>query len=153
MTIIDSPGAEKLIGRGDMLFSGGIETERIQCGLIESVEVGRITDFISSETRYGQSYNTPYYLPEPPSDKNASGSEVDTSDLDERFEEAAKLVVTSQDASTSSLQTRMGMGFVKAKRVMSQLEAAGIVGPADGAKKRQVLVSSLEDLDNILNAL
>lgn len=153
MTIIDSPGAEKLIGRGDMLFSGGIETERIQCGLIESVEVGRITEFISSETRYGQSYNTPYYLPEPPSDKNASGSEVDTSDLDERFEEAAKLVVTSQDASTSSLQTRMGMGFVKAKRVMSQLEAAGIVGPADGAKKRQVLISSLEDLDNILNAL
>ncbi len=153
MTIIDSPGAEKLIGRGDMLFSAGIDNERIQCGLIESVEVNKITDFIAGETRYGQSYNTPYYLPEPPSDKNASGSEVDTGDLDERFEEAAKLVVTSQDASTSSLQTRMAMGFVKAKRVMSQLEAAGIVGPADGAKKRQVLISSLEDLDNILNSL
>ncbi len=153
MTIIDSPGAEKLIGRGDMLFSAGIDNERIQCGLIESVEVSKITDFIAGETRYGQSYNTPYYLPEPPSDKNASGSEVDTGDLDERFEEAAKLVVTSQDASTSSLQTRMAMGFVKAKRVMSQLEAAGIVGPADGAKKRQVLISSLEDLDNILNSL
>ncbi len=153
MTIIDSPGAEKLIGRGDMLFSAGIESERVQCGLIESVEVSRITDFISSETRYGQSYNTPYYLPEPPSDKNAGSSEVDTTDLDDRFEEAAKLVVTSQNASTSSLQTRMGMGFVKAARVMSQLEAAGIVSAADGAKKRQVLVGTLEELDDILNSL
>ncbi len=153
MTIIDSPGAEKLIGRGDMLFSAGIESERVQCGLIESVEVSRITDFISGETRYGQSYNTPYYLPEPPSDKNAGSSEVDTSDLDDRFEEAAKLVVTSQNASTSSLQTRMGMGFVKAARVMSQLEAAGIVSAADGAKKRQVLVGTLEELDDILNSL
>ncbi len=153
MTIIDSPGAEKLIGRGDMLFSAGIESERVQCGLIESVEVSRITDFISSETRYGQSYNTPYYLPEPPSDKTSSGSEVGTTDLDERFEEAAKLVVSSQKASTTSLQTRMGMGFAKAARVMSQLEAAGIVSAQDGSKNRQVLVATLDDLDNILNSL
>lgn len=153
MTIIDSPGAEKLIGRGDMLFSAGIESERVQCGLIESVEVSRITEFISSETRYGQSYNTPYYLPEPPSDKNSSGSEVGTTDLDERFEEAAKLVVSSQKASTTSLQTRMGMGFAKAARVMSQLEAAGIVSAQDGSKNRQVLVATLDDLDNILNSL
>ncbi len=153
MTIIDSPGAEKLIGRGDMLFSAGIESERVQCGLIESVEVSRITEFISSETRYGQSYNTPYYLPEPPSDKNSSGSEVGTTDLDERFEEAAKLVVSSQKASTTSLQTRMGMGFAKAARVMAQLEAAGIVSAQDGSKNRQVLVATLDDLDNILNSL
>lgn len=153
MTIIDSPGAEKLIGRGDMLFSAGIESERVQCGLIESVEVSRITDYISSETRYGQSYNTPYYLPEPPSDKTSSGSEVGTTDLDERFEEAAKLVVSSQKASTTSLQTRMGMGFAKAARVMSQLEAAGIVSAQDGSKNRQVLVATLDDLDNILNSL
>ncbi len=153
MTIIDSPGAEKLIGRGDMLFSGGIESERVQCGLIESVEVSRITDFISSETRYGQSYNTPYYLPEPPSDKNSAGSEVGTTDLDERFEEAAKLVVSSQKASTTSLQTRMGMGFAKAARVMGQLEAAGIVSAPDGSKNRQVLVSTLDELDEILKSL
>lgn len=154
MTIIDAPGAEKLIGRGDMLFSGGLETERIQCGLIESEEVNRITAFIEGETKYGQCYNTPYYLPEPPADKNSGSVDgVDASDLDERFEEAAKLVVSTQNASTSYLQTRMGMGFAKSARVMNQLEAAGIVSPQDGSKKRQVLVASLEDLDNILNTL
>ncbi len=155
MTIIDAPGAEKLIGRGDMLFSGGLETERIQCGLIESEEVNKITGFIEGETKYGQCYNTPYYLPEPPADKNSGSADggMDASDLDERFEEAAKLVVSTQNASTSYLQTRMAMGFAKSARVMNQLEAAGIVSPQDGSKKRQVLVSSLEDLDKILNTL
>lgn len=154
MTIIDSPGAEKLIGRGDMLFSGGLDCERVQCGLIESEEVGRVTEFIAEETKYGQCYNIPYYLPEPPAEKGTSGgSGVDASDLDERFEEAAKLVVSTQNASTSYLQTRMGMGFAKSARVMNQLEAAGIVSPQDGSKKRQVLVGSLEELDTILNSL
>ena len=154
MTIIDSPGAEKLIGRGDMLFSGGLDCERVQCGLIESEEVGRVTEFIAEETKYGQCYNIPYYLPEPPAEKGAGGgSGVDASDLDERFEEAAKLVVSTQNASTSYLQTRMGMGFAKSARVMNQLEAAGIVSPQDGSKKRQVLVGSLEELDTILNSL
>ena len=78
---------------------------------------------------------------------------MDASDLDERFEEAAKLVVSTQNASTSYLQTRMGMGFAKSARVMNQLEAAGIVSPQDGSKKRQVLVGSLEELDTILNSL
>ncbi len=88
-TIIDAPGAEKLIGRGDMLFSAGIENERIQCGLIESEEVRRLTDFIGDQTKYGQSYNTPYYLPVP-KDENGGGDggPVDVGDLDERFEEA-----------------------------------------------------------------
>ena len=151
-TIIDAPGAEKLIGRGDMLFSAGIENERIQCGLIESEEVRRLTDFIGDQTKYGQSYNTPYYLPVP-KDENGGGDggPVDVGDLDERFEEAARLVVTSQKASTSFLQTRLAMGFAKASRVMSQLEDAGIIGPQDGAKPRQVLVPDLETLDTMLH--
>ena len=152
-TIIDAPGAEKLIGRGDMLFSAGIENERIQCGLIESAEVGRLTEFIGSETKYGQSYNTPYYLPVP-KDENGGGEggSVDMGDLDERFEEAARLVVTSQKASTSFLQTRLAMGFAKASRVMSQLEDAGIIGPQDGAKPRQVLVPDLDTLDQMIHS-
>ncbi|MBO4466103.1 MAG: DNA translocase FtsK [Bacteroidales bacterium] len=151
-TIIDAPGAEKLIGRGDMLFSAGIENERIQCGLIESEEVRRLTDYIGDQTKYGQSYNTPYYLPVP-KDENGGGDggSVDVGDLDERFEEAARLVVTSQKASTSFLQTRLAMGFAKASRVMSQLEDAGIIGPQDGSKPRAVLVSDLESLDAMLH--
>ena len=113
-----------------------------------------MTEFIAEETKYGQCYNIPYYLPEPPAEKGTGGgSGVDASDLDERFEEAAKLVVSTQNASTSYLQTRMGMGFAKSARVMNQLEAAGIVSPQDGSKKRQVLVGSLEELDTILNSL
>ena len=151
-TIIDAPGAEKLIGRGDMLFSAGIENERIQCGLIESEEVRRLTDFIGDQTKYGQSYNTPYYLPVPKDDNGgADGGPVDVGDLDERFEEAARLVVTSQKASTSFLQTRLAMGFAKASRVMSQLEDAGIIGPQDGAKPRAVLVPDLDTLDQMLH--
>ncbi|MCR4909789.1 MAG: DNA translocase FtsK [Bacteroidales bacterium] len=151
-TIIDAPGAEKLIGRGDMLFSAGIENERIQCGLIESEEVRRVTEYIGDQTKYGQSYNTPYYLPVP-KDENAGGEggAVDVGDLDERFEEAARLVVTSQKASTSFLQTRLAMGFAKASRVMSQLEDAGIIGPQDGAKPRQVLVPDLDTLDQMIH--
>ena len=151
-TIIDAPGAEKLIGRGDMLFSAGIENERIQCGLIESEEVRRLTDFIGDQTKYGQSYNTPYYLPVPKDENGgADGGPVDVGDLDERFEEAARLVVTSQKASTSFLQTRLAMGFAKASRVMSQLEDAGIIGPQDGAKPRAVLVPDLDTLDQMIH--
>ena len=151
-TIIDAPGAEKLIGRGDMLFSAGIDNERIQCGLISGEEVNRLTEFIGSETKYGQSYNIPYYLPVPQDENGSSeGGGVDMSDLDERFEEAARLVVTTQKASTSFLQTRLAMGFAKAARIMSQLEEAGVIGPAEGAKPRQVLVPDLDTLEQLLS--
>lgn len=151
-TIIDAPGAEKLIGRGDMLFSAGIDNERIQCGLISGEEVNRLTDFIGKETKYGQSYNIPYYLPVPQDENGSSeGGGVDMSDLDERFEEAARLVVTTQKASTSFLQTRLAMGFAKAARIMSQLEEAGVIGPAEGAKPRQVLVPDLDTLEQLLS--
>jgi len=155
MTILDAPGAEKLIGRGDMLFSAGIDNERIQCAYISSEEIEAITDFIGTQTGFAKCYNTPYYLPSPEDNGenggNGGGSAGDISDLDERFEDAARLVVRTQKASTSFLQTRLGMGFAKAARVMGQLEEAGVVGPQDGAKPRQVLVPDELSLENILN--
>ncbi|NLZ19964.1 MAG: DNA translocase FtsK [Bacteroidales bacterium] len=155
MTILDSPGAEKLIGRGDMLFSAGIDSERIQCGFISGDEIDTVTDFIGEQTGYGRCYNTPYYLPspeEPGAEGGEGGGMVDMSKVDERFEEAARMVVTTQRGSTSDLQRKLGMGYAKAGRVMDQLEAAGIVGPQEGSKPRQVLVGSLDDLQPILDA-
>ena len=154
-TILDAPGAEKLIGRGDMLFSAGIESERIQCGYIDGKEIDAVTEFIGSQVGYGRCYNTPYYLPspeEPGAEGGEGGGMVDMSKVDERFEEAAKMVVISQRGSTSDLQRKLGMGYAKAGRVMDQLEAAGIVGPQEGSKPRQVLVGSLDDLQPILDA-
>lgn len=152
-TIIDAPGAEKLVGRGDMLFSSGIENERIQCGLIDSEEVTRVTEFIESETKYGQCYNTPYYLPEPKdeSGKEGGGGSMSLGELDDMFESAARLVVNSRKATTSFLQTRLTIGFPRASKIMSQLEEMGVVGPQDSSNKRQVLVGTLDDLDDILH--
>ncbi len=155
MTILDAPGAEKLIGRGDMLFSAGIDSERIQCGFIDGKEIDAITDFIGEQVGYGRCYNTPYYLPapeEPGAEGGEGGGMVDMSKVDDRFEEAAKMVVLSQRGSTSDLQRKLGMGYAKAGRVMDQLEAAGIVGPQEGSKPRQVLIASLDDLQPILDA-
>ena len=155
MTILDAPGAEKLIGKGDMLFSAGIDSERIQCGYVSGEEIDSITEFISSQQGYAKSYNTPYYLPEvvDESSEGGSGGGGDIGDLDERFREAAELVVNTQKASTSFLQTRLGMGFAKAARVMGQLEDAGVVGPQDGAKPRQVLVPDLASLQSLIDSL
>ena len=152
-TILDAPGAEKLIGKGDMLFSAGIDTERIQCGYVSGEEIDSITEFISEQKGYAKSYNTPYYLPdvEENADSGSGGGNGDMSDVDERFREAAELVVTTQKASTSYLQTRLGMGFAKAARVMGQLETAGVVGPQEGAKPRQVLIPDLNSLQSILD--
>ena len=154
MTILDAPGAEKLIGRGDMLFSAGIDSERIQCGFIDGKEIDAITEFIGEQIGYGRCYNTPYYLPSPeePGAEGGEGGMVDMSKVDERFEEAAKMVVLSQRGSTSDLQRKLGMGYAKAGRVMDQLEAAGIVGPQEGSKPRQVLVPDLNTLQPILDA-
>ena len=153
MTILDSPGAEKLIGRGDMLLSAGIENERIQCGFVSGGEIKAITNFIGEQEGYGKSYNTPYYLPEVKEEEKEGGVKGELGDLDERFEEAAKLVVTTQKGSTSDLQRRLGMGYAKAGRVMDQLEQAGIVGPQEGSKPRTVLVSTLDDLETLIENL
>ena len=151
-TILDQPGADKLIGRGDMLLYSGVEMERVQCAFIGNDEISDLTKAVGDQIGYQKSYNTPYYLPEPaPTEGDEGpGGMVDMKTLDERFEEAARTVVLNQRGSTSDLQRKLGMGYAKAGRVMDQLEAAGIVGPQNGAKPREVLVKDLAELDEIL---
>ena len=151
-TILDQPGADKLIGRGDMLLYSGVEMERVQCAFIGNDEITDLTNAVGNQIGYQKSYNTPYYLPEPAPQEGeeGSGGMVDMKSLDERFEEAARTVVLNQRGSTSDLQRKLGMGYAKAGRVMDQLEAAVIVGPQNGAKPREVLVKDLAELDEIL---
>ena len=151
-TILDQPGADKLIGRGDMLLYSGVEMERVQCAFIGNDEIVDLTNAVGNQIGYQKSYNTPYYLPEPaPAEgEEGSGGMVDMKTLDERFEEAARTVVLNQRGSTSDLQRKLGMGYAKAGRVMDQLEAAGIVGPQNGAKPREVLVNDIAELEEIL---
>ena len=128
--------------------------ERIQCAFIGNDEISELTNAVGNQIGYQKSYNTPYYLPEPPKEESDGGSgSVDMRALDERFEEAARTVVLNQRGSTSDLQRKLGMGYAKAGRVMDQLEAAGIVGPQDGSKPREVLVKDLSELDEILQRL
>ncbi len=151
-TILDTNGAENLIGKGDMLYYAGIEMERVQCALVSMKEINRITRFIGDQTGYKKSYNTPYYLPVPESqDGETSGGSIDMQNIDPLFEDAARMVVTTQKGSTSDLQRRLGMGYARAGRVMDQLEGAGIVGPQEGSKPRQVLVANLAELDEVLS--
>lgn len=152
-TILDTPGAEKLIGKGDMLFYAGVEMERVQCALVGMDEIYKITNFIGDQTGYRQCYNTPYYLPAPEPAEGAEGQGmIDMQNLDEMFRAAAEMVVINQQGSTSTLQRKLGMGYARAGRVMDQLEAAGIVGPQEGSKPRQVLVPDLSTLNGILDA-
>lgn len=152
-TILDKPGAEKLIGKGDMLYYAGVDMERVQCALVNMDEINRVTEFIGRQTGYRARCSTPYYLPELQSDSGESGGEmVDMQNLDSMFEEAARMVVTFQQGSTSTLQRKLGMGYARAGRVMDQLEAAGIVGAQEGSKPRQVLIGDLAELEPILKA-
>ena len=153
-TIIDSPGADRLIGKGDMLYYSGIDTERIQCALISLKEIDSVTRFIADQKGYKRSYNTPYYLPpvNASDDEGGGGGMIDMQNLDSMFEEAAKLVVTTQQGSTSALQRKLGLGYARAGKIMDQLEAAGIVGPQEGSKPRQVLVEDLAGLEPILKS-
>ena len=152
-TILDSTGAENLIGKGDMLYYAGVKMERIQCALVSMNEINKITKFIGDQTGWKKSFNTPYYLPVPESqDGESSGGTIDMQNIDPMFEDAARMVVTTQKGSTSDLQRRLGMGYARAGRVMDQLEAAGIVGPQEGSKPRQVLISNILELDDVLSA-
>lgn len=152
-TILDSTGAENLIGKGDMLYYAGVKMERIQCALVSMAEINKITKFIGDQTGWKKCCNTPYYLPVPESqDGESGGGTIDISNLDPNFEDAARMVVTTQKGSTSDLQRKLGMGYARAGRVMDQLEAAGIVGPQEGSKPRQVLVTNILELDEILKA-
>lgn len=152
--ILDNTGADKLIGKGDMLISQNAGMERVQCGYIGPDEIKAVTDNIASQTGVGKSYNIPYYLPEVEEEnEEKGGGMVDMKKLDPNFEDAARMVVSTGRASTSYLQTTLGMGFARSARVMSQLEAAGIVGPQDGkAKNREVLVQNFEELDKIIQS-
>ena len=152
--ILDCTGAEKLLGNGDMLYSQGAKVERIQCGYIGPDEITALALAVENQKGFQKAFSTPYYLPEVKDDEGegAGGGTVDMKKIDERFEEAARFVVETQKASTSYLQTNLGMGFAKAARVMQQLEAAGVVGHQDGAKAREVLVKDFAELEPILKS-
>ncbi|MDR1595227.1 MAG: DNA translocase FtsK [Prevotellaceae bacterium] len=147
-TILDAPGANRLIGRGDMLVStGGADLIRVQCAFVDTPEVDRVTDFIRSQPGYLAAYDLPEYVEEKDAEK-----QIDIQNLDPMFEEAAKVVVQNQSGSTSLIQRKLSLGYNRAGRIMDQLQAAGIVGPADGSKARQVLITDLMSLDAILSA-
>ena len=149
-TILDRPGANQLIGRGDMLFLQGADPVRVQCAFIDTPEVADITKFIARQ----QSYPTAFYLPEYV-DENAGGDlgDVDMGRLDPLFEDAARLVVIHQQGSTSLIQRKFAIGYNRAGRLMDQLEKAGIVGPAQGSKAREVFCIDESDLEMRLNNL
>ncbi|MEN6619376.1 MAG: DNA translocase FtsK 4TM domain-containing protein [Rikenellaceae bacterium] len=150
-TILDTTGANQLIGRGDMLFSTSGELTRVQCAFIDTPEVERICEFIGSQ----RGYSTAHFLPEYVGEEGdiSSVGEVDLGKRDKLFDEAAKLVVQYQQGSTSLIQRRMNLGYNRAGRIMDQLEAAGIVGPFEGSKARQVLITDFNSLDRILSSL
>ncbi|WP_369049235.1 DNA translocase FtsK 4TM domain-containing protein [Tenacibaculum sp. UWU-22] len=145
-TILDAPGADQLIGRGDMLYSGGNDITRIQCAFVDTPEVEKITDFIGSQRAYPKAYELPEYVGE----ENGTSIDIDIEDRDKLFKEAAEIIVTAQQGSTSLLQRKLKLGYNRAGRLIDQLEAAGIVGPFEGSKARQVLITDLVALDQLL---
>ena len=149
-TILDGPGANQLIGRGDLLLFSGSHTERIQCAFIDTDEVEKITDFISNQQGYPSAFMLPEYQDENNSEESA---EVDLKKRDSLFEEAARLVVAHQQGSTSLIQRKFSIGYNRAGRIIDQLEAAGVVGPFEGSKARQVLLSDEYALEQIFNGL
>ncbi|MBR5841687.1 MAG: DNA translocase FtsK 4TM domain-containing protein [Bacteroidaceae bacterium] len=151
-TILDRPGANQLIGRGDMLFLQGSDPVRVQCAFVDTPEVENIGKYISTQ----QGYPTAFYLPEYVDENAGDGSNLDDVDLkrlDPMFEDAARLVVIHQSGSTSLIQRKFSIGYNRAGRIMDQLEKAGIVGPVDGSKPRQVLCADEMDLEMKLSAL
>ena len=145
-TILDQTGANQLIGRGDMLISNGGDLTRVQCAFIDTKEVERVVDFIAEQRGYTTAHYLPEYTGEDKEDDGGPG-EVDLNRRDSLFEDAAKLVVMHQQGSTSLIQRKMSLGYNRAGRIMDQLEVAGIVGPYEGSKARQVLVNDLSELD------
>lgn len=153
-TIIDQPGANQLIGRGDMLVSTGNELTRVQCAFVDTPEIERITEYISNQQGFGSVYELPAYSPDSVDSGNStSGSRTASAQFDAKFEEVAHFVVQNQQGSTSSIQRRFALGYNRAGRIMDQLEEAGIVGRAEGSKPREVLIKDEITLDNILQSL
>lgn len=149
-TILDRPGANQLIGRGDMLFLSGSEPVRVQCAFVDTPEVERITSYIAKQ----QSYLGPFELPKVEVEGEEGGAQdIDMTRLDPLFEEAARLLVSTQQGSTSMIQRKFAIGYNRAGRLMDQIEKAGIVGMAQGSKPREVLITSDIELENIFNSL
>ena len=145
-TIMDSKGAEQLIGMGDMLISTGSDMTRLQCAFIDTPEVEKICEFIGSQKAYPQAH----ILPEYDGETEAVGSKADLNDKDDMFDEAALMVVQHQSGSTSLIQRKLRLGYNRAGRIVDQLEAAGIVGPFEGSKARKVLVRDEIELDELI---
>ena len=148
-TILDRPGAQQLVGRGDMLYLNGGEPVRVQCAFVDTPEVERINQFIAQQ----QGYISAFELPEPDTDDGDSGEsrDVDMQHLDPMFEDAARLIVREQSGSTSLIQRKFAIGYNRAGRLMDQLEKAGIVGAAHGSKPREVLIMDEMSLENLLS--
>jgi len=150
-TILDSGGADQLIGRGDMLLSTGNDLIRLQCAFVDTPEVDRISDFIGVQRGYPDAYHLPEYV-----DENGEGSgktEFDPNNRDSMFEDAARLIVMHQQGSTSLIQRKLKLGYNRAGRIIDQLEAAGVVGPFEGSKAREVLIPDDYALEQFLNEL
>ena len=146
-TILDTQGADQLIGRGDMLYTNGNDVVRVQCAFIDTPEVEKITDFIGSQ----KAYATAYLLPEFVGEESGINLDMDISDRDTLFREAAEIIVNAQQGSASLLQRKLKLGYNRAGRLIDQLEAAGIVGPFEGSKARSVNIIDMSSLDQFFN--
>ena len=145
-TILDSGGADQLIGRGDMLYTQGNDLTRIQCAFVDTPEVECIAEYIGSQKAYPEAHLLPEFVGE-----ESAALDIDASDRDALFREAAEVIVTAQQGSASLLQRKLKLGYNRAGRIIDQMEAAGIVGPFEGSKARQVLVPDLAALEQLLN--
>jgi S-DNA-T family DNA segregation ATPase FtsK/SpoIIIE len=148
-TILDSSGADQLVGKGDMLLSTGSDLVRLQCAFVDTPEVDRVTDYIGSQRAYPDAFNLPEYIDE----EGAAREDFDPNQRDELFEEAAQIIVQHQQGSTSLLQRKLKLGYNRAGRIIDQLEAAGIVGPFEGSKAREVLIANEMALEQFLKDL
>ncbi len=147
-TILDTQGADQLIGRGDLLYTNGNDIVRVQCAFVDTPEVERIVDYIGSQKAYASAYMLPEYIGE---DGSGVNLEFDISERDSMFREAAEIIVTAQQGSASLLQRKLKLGYNRAGRLIDQLEAAGIVGPFEGSKARSVNITDLASLDQFFN--
>ncbi|WP_345200967.1 FtsK/SpoIIIE family DNA translocase [Chryseobacterium ginsengisoli] len=149
-TILDSPGADQLIGKGDMLYFNGNEILRLQCAFVDTPEVERLAEFIGEQKGYASAFLLPEYVSE---DSTSTVGAFDPNEKDALFEDAARIIVSTQQGSTSMLQRQLKLGYNRAGRIMDQLEASGIVGGFNGAKAREVLISDLHSLEQFLEDL
>src|SRR5690606_14489570 len=149
-SILDATGADQLIGIGDMLYFNGNEVMKLQCAFVDTTEVEKIVDYIGAQKGYASAF----LLPEVPNEEGQSGSAAfDPNEKDALFEDAARIVVSTQQGSTSMLQRQLKLGYNRAGRIMDQLEASGIVGSFNGAKAREVQISDLSSLEQFLENL